>query len=191
MAQPKVGGLRTVTSRADADSGGDPDLSSPPPGLAGFKHVFQSRKSALVLSLKRRRIHYNPDGSKDEVIPETKAGNRLDMIRFHDHFFKTNDDEIAEAFAALPPEVFGLGSLCWRFEDQQQAQRTARAAEIRAALAADEALAKELALSPSEKKDWDVKPKTPAAPAPAPKRAEDLTEAEMEAMTAPTPGRTR
>lgn len=188
MAQPKVGGLRTVTSRPDSEpNGGDPDLSPLPPGLSGWKHVFQSRKSALVLTLKRRKIHYNNDGSKDEVVPYTEAGNRLDMIRFTDHFFKTNDDEVAKAFEALPPEVFGLGSLCWKWEDQQKAQRIARAAEIRAALAADAELAKEVALTTSDKKDWDVRQKTAPAVA-SPRRTSDLSEAELEAMTAPTPG---
>jgi hypothetical protein len=48
-------------------------------------------------------------------------------------------------------------------------------------------------LSPSDKKDWDVKSPAVKSVAAAPKsKAEDLSEEELEAMTAPAPaGRTR
>lgn len=189
MAQPRVGGLRTTGSRDVAEAGVVTDLS-PQPVDTLFRHVFQSRKTDFVISLKKRRIHFLADGSREEEVPTSEAGNRLDMVRFTDNFFRTNDDEIAKAFEAQPSHIFGIEGLCWRAEDLQRQHRTARAAEIRAALASDPALAKEVALAPSDKKDWDVgdqtrKPKAQSS-------VEEMTPEELEAATAPVPGsRTR
>lgn len=178
MARTQVGGIRTSTSAASSEVENDPALSAPPPGV--YKHVFQSRKAALVLSLKRRKIHYMPDGTREEEIPYTKADNRLDMVKFSDHFLRTDDDEIAAAIKALPSEVFGVGALCWDYNEQAQAQRVARAAEIRAQLAADPSLADVLKLTPSDAKDWNVKPKA------APAADKELSEEELDALTRPS-----
>jgi hypothetical protein len=194
MAKPVVGGLRTMGSREVAEAGAESD---PSPQLnKQFKYVYQSRKQDFVVSLKRRRVHYMPDGSKEEAIPETTAGARLDMLRFKDHFFRTNDAEIDAAFeemGKIKPEVFGIDGLCWRYEEKAAQMREARAAEIRKALAEDPELAKAVTLSPSDKKDWDVKSPAVKPVAAAPKKAfEDLSDEEQEAMTAPAPaGRTR
>lgn len=178
MAQPKVGGLRTMGAREVAEAGVEPDLS---PQLNGkYKHVFQSRKSAFQVSLKRRRIHFMPDGSKEEEVPTSTDGNRLDSVRFMDHFYRTNDDEIAKAFESLPPEVFGTEGLCWRFADKQNEMRAARAAEIREALASDPDLAKAVKLTPSDRKDWDVKAKAAAI------AAEEMSEEELDRLTQPS-----
>jgi len=204
MAAPRVGGLRTAGAReaeeSAASAGAESDLSVPDQLNRKFKYTFQSRKSQFVVSLKRRKIHWDPQsGIKEEEVPQSADGNRLDMVRFTDHFFRTDDDEINAAFEALgkkKPEVFGIEGLCWRYEEKVAQQRTARAAEIRAALAADSELAKEVALTPSDKKDWDVKPKE-AVPqvvpqTRVPKPAEEMTPEELEAATAPAPGsRTR
>jgi len=201
MADPRVGGLRTAGAReaeeSAASAGAESDLSVPDQLNRKFKYTFQSRKSQFVVSLKRRKIHWDPQsGIKEEEVPQSADGNRLDMVRFTDHFFRTDDDEIAAALTKKPAEVFGIDGLCWRFEDKVQEQRAARAAEIRAALAADSELAKEVALTPSDKKDWDVKPKE-AVPqvvpqTRVPKPAEEMTPEELEAATAPAPGsRTR
>jgi hypothetical protein len=101
MATPQVGGIRTSGERERIQSGVEPDLSVPEALNKKFKHVFQSRKAAFIISLKRRRIHYLPDGGKDESVPETTAGSRLDMVRFIDHFYRTDDDEVAAAFEAI------------------------------------------------------------------------------------------
>lgn len=178
MAQPKVGGLRTMGSREVAEAVVETDLS---PQLNGrFKHVFQSRKSGFQVSLKRRRLHYMPDGTKEEEVPMSQEGNRMDSVRFVDHFYRTNDDDIAKAFESLPSEVFGVEGYCWRFEDKQNEMRAARAAEIRAALAADPDLAKAVKLTPSDRKDWDVKPKA------ADVVAEEMPEEELDRLTKPS-----
>jgi hypothetical protein len=175
----QVGGLRTMGSREAAEAGVGSDLS-PQPVDAQYKFVYQSRKSDFVISLKRRRLMFDPnDQSKTEIIPETSAGTRLDMVRFKDHFFRTNDEEIDLAFQQQPSHVFGIEGLCWRASDLRKVQREARAAEIRAALAADPDLAKAVKLSPSEAKDWDVA-KKPAAPV-----EKELSEEELERLTAP------
>jgi len=185
MANPKVGGIRTMGSREAAEAEVEPDLSVSAQLNAKFKYVYQSRKSQFQLSLERRRIRYMQDGSKDEEVPRSASGERLDLIRFTDHFYRTNDDEIDAALSKKPSHVFGTDGLCWRFADKQNEMRAARVAEIRAALASDPALAKEVALTPSDKKDWDVSEKVVEK-----KRAsvEDMSAEELEAATAPTPG---
>lgn len=193
MADPKVGGLRTMGSRDEAAAGVESDLSVPAQLNQKFKHVFQSRKSQFVISLKRRVIHWDPQsGIKEEEVPLSGAGNRLDMVRFTDHFYQTDDDEIAAAFDALgkkKPEVFGIDGLCWRYEDKVAEQRAARVAELRRELEQDAELRAQIALTPSDKKDWDVKPKDVPR---APKKPEALTPEELDAATAPAPGsRTR
>jgi hypothetical protein len=203
MAKTQVGGLRTIGAREAAEAGVESDLSVPEQINEKFKHVFQSRKSAFVISLARRVIHWDmTTGNKEEEVPMSKDGNRLDLVRFTDHFFRTNDDEIAAAFEALgkkKPEVFGMEGLCWRYEDKVKEQRAARAAELRAALAADPDLAREVgALVPSNKKDWseaelpksrlvDVETKKAAPPTRASRSADDMTAEELEAATAPAP----
>ena len=185
MANPKVGGIRTMGSREAAEAEVEPDLSVSAQLNAKFKYVYQSRKSQFQLSLERRTIRYMQDGSKDEEVPRSASGERLDLIRFTEHFYRTNDDEIDAALSKKPSHVFGTDGLCWRFADKQNEMRAARVAEIRAALASDPALAKEVALTPSDKKDWDVSEKVVEK-----KRAsvEDMSAEELEAATAPTPG---
>ncbi len=194
MAAPQVSGIRTTAAREAIQSGVEPDLSVPEALNKKYKHVYQSKKSAFVLSLKRRKVHWLPDGSREEETPMSAQGNRLDMIRFVEHFFRTDDDEIAAAIAEKPAEIFGTDGLCWRYEEKVAEHRAARAAEIRAALAADPDLAKEVAaLRPSDKKDWTVEPKDakPAVPRQT-KAAAEMSEEELEAATAPPPGsRTR
>lgn len=185
MAQPKVGGLRTTGSRTVVEEAGAEADLSPQPINSQFKHVYQSRKSDFVISLKKRRVHFLADGSKEEEVPMTEAGNRLDMVRFTDNFFRTNDDEIDAAFGTMPPHVFGIEGLCWRFEEMQSRQRQARAQEIRAALASDPDLAKAVKLTPTDAKDWDVKPKGIVPPA----DPEDVSLAELERLTAPQPSK--
>ena len=188
MANPKVGGIRTMGSREAAEAEVEPDLSVSAQLNAKFKYVYQSRKSQFVLSLERRRIHFMPDGTKEEEVPTSKEGVRLDMIRFTDHFYRTNDDEIDAALSKKPSHVFGTDGLCWRFADKQNEMRAARVAEIRAALASDPAIAKEVALTPSDKKDWDVSEKVVEKPNRVQKSGLDMTDEELEAATAPTPG---
>jgi hypothetical protein len=193
MAKTQVGGLRTVGSREAAEAGVEADLSVPAQLNSKSKYVYQSRKQAFVLSLARRRVHWDPQtGFKEEETPMSAAGNRLDMIRFTDHFFRHDDDEIDALMVAMGkkhPEVFGIDGLCWRYEDKQAEMRAARAVEIRSVLASDPALAREVALTPSDKKDWDVQPKTPAVSQPrAQASVEDMTPEELEAATAPVPG---
>jgi hypothetical protein len=132
-----------------------------------------------------------PDGTKEEEVPLSEQGNRLDMVRFTEHFFRTDDDEIAAAFEALgkkQPELYGLEGLCWRYEEKVAEQRAARATELRRELEQDAELRAAVALVPSDKKDWDVKPKD----APRATKIADMTPEELEAATAPAPGsRTR
>lgn len=170
MAAPKVGGLRTMSVRDEADAGVEEVASAPASFLAGYKHVFQSKRSGLWLTLTERITHWMPNGSSKEEIPKTKAGSRRDMVRFLDFFFKTNDDELADEMKASA--LFGVEF--WSYADKVKEQAVARAAEIRAALAADPELAKMVKLTPSDKKDWDV----------APKKAEPTLE-ELEALTKP------
>jgi hypothetical protein len=188
MARTQVGGIRTVASRDAVDAGGDPDLSPPATLLGNYKHVFQASRSALTLSLKRRTVHWMPDGHKEEEIPLSKDGNRLDMIRFTDHFYKTNDSEVADAIRALPSEVYGVGALCWDYQEQVRVSREAQAAEIRARIAADPALAAAVgALTPSDKKDWDVPSKPAVSRSQSAKKDSEYSEQELEALTAPKP----
>lgn len=153
MAAPKVGGLRTMSVREDVDAGVEAPI--PASFTDGYKHVFQARKSAYWLSLAERITHWLPNGGSKEEIPKTKAGSRLDMVRFNDFFLKTNDDELADAIRAS--KMFGTEF--WSYADKVKEQAEAQAAEIRAALAANPELQKALKLSPSDAKDWDVKPK--------------------------------
>lgn len=168
MAAPKVGGLRTMSAREDVDAG--VEVQAPASLLNGFKHVFQARKSAYWLTLRERITHWRPDGSSKEELPKTKLGSRLDMVRFNDFFLRTNDDELADAIKAS--DLYGTEF--WSFADKMKEQAEAQAAEIRAALASNPELQKALKLTPSDAKDWDVKPK----------KAEPSLE-ELEALTKP------
>lgn len=177
MAAPKVGGLRTMSAREEADAGVEVTPSAPASFLAGYKHVFQSRRSGLWLTLTERITHWMPNGSSKEEIPKTKAGSRRDMVRFLDFFFKTNDDELAEELKAS--KLYNVEF--WSYADKVKEQAVARAAEIRAALAADPELAKALKLTPSDKKDWDVK-----APAEVPVPSGEPSLEELERLTKPS-----
>lgn len=162
MARTQVGGIRSVGQRDDSPSGAEPDLPAPV-SLPSYKHQYQSRRAAFVLSLKRRTVHWKPDGTKEEEIPFSRDGSRLDMIRFQDNHFRTNDDEIAAAIEAMPPEIYGLQGQCWRVEERLENQRELRAAEIKAALAADPEL-KDRVLYPSDAEEFEAR--KPAAPEP-------------------------
>lgn len=167
MAAPKVGGLRTMSAREDVDAGAE--VKAPASILDGYKHVFQAKKSAYWLTLSERITKYLPNGSYREELPKTKLGTRLDMVRFNDFFLKTNDDELADAIKAS--SLYGLEF--WSYADKVKEQAEAQAAEIRAALASNPELQKALKLTPSDAKDWDVKPKK--APEPSLDELEALT----------------
>jgi hypothetical protein len=167
MAAPKVGGLRTMTVRDESLAGTESGPSVP---VVSSKHLFQSQKSDLWLSLQERIIHWQRDGSAREELPKTASGNRTDMVRFKDFLLKTDDDEIADRIRKHPQ----FGVQFWDAREKQKELAQVRASEIRAAMAADPELAKALTLGPSDKKDWAV-----AAPAPEP------SEDELEALTRP------
>lgn len=153
MAAPKVGGLRTMSAREDVDAGVEAQI--PASFTQGYKHIFQAKKSAYWLSLSERITRYLPNGSFREELPKTTLGSRLDMVRFNDFFLKTNDDELADAIKGS--KLYGLEF--WSYADKVKEQAEAQAAEIRAALASNPELQKALKLTPSDAKDWDVKPK--------------------------------
>jgi hypothetical protein len=157
-----------MSVREDVDAG--VEVEAPASTLNGYKHVFQARKAAYWLSLSERNVRFLPNGSAKEELPKTKAGNRLDMVRFDDFFLKTNDDELADAIKAS--SVYGLE--IWSYAEKVKEQALAQAAEIRAALASNPELQKALKLTPSDAKDWDVKPK-----------AAEPSLDELEAMTRP------
>jgi hypothetical protein len=161
MAKTQVGGIRSIGQRDASPAGAGPDLTAPTV-LTTYKHQYQSRAAAFTVSLKRRTVHWKPDGSKEEEVPYSKDGSRLDMVRFQDNYFRTNDDEIAAAIEAMPPEIFSLEGQCWRVEERLENQRELRAAEIKASLAQDPELASRV-LYPSEETEFAVKPK-PAGP---------------------------
>jgi hypothetical protein len=151
----------------DESSAGDASLQFP---ADDAKHLFQSQKAELWVTLEERIIHWQRDGSAREELPKTKAGSRTDMLRFKDFFLKTNDDELAARLRKSPM----FGTLFWDAREKRREMAQARAEEIRAAMAADPELAKALTLGPGEKKDWPVAP-------PAPEPSED----ELEALTRP------
>jgi hypothetical protein len=177
-----------MTSRGAAEDLGvvstDPTPATPS-ALDAYKHVFQSRRAGYRLSLRRRRVIHDPDGWKDDEVPLTSEGNRLDVVVFEDNFFKTNDDELADAIRH-PKQVhlYGIGNEYWDYREMQGQQRKQRVDEIRAQLAADPALAAAV-LTPTDKKDWDVAP-TVAPKKPSSTSTVEMTEEELERLTAPT-----
>jgi len=167
MAAPKVGGLRTMTVRDESLQTGAEAARTVP--VDSSKHVFQSQKSDLWLSLQERLIHWQRDGSAREELPKTASGTRTDMVRFKDFLLKTDDDELADRIRKHPQ----FGVQFWDAREKAKELAQVRATEIRAAMAADPELAKALTLGPSDKKDWAV--------APAPEPSDD----ELEALTRP------
>lgn len=173
MSNTQVGGIRTVGSREAAETPKvetrtDPAISAS--RLASFKHVFQARTTGLVLSPKRRIITYK-DGERQEDVPYTTDGSRLDMVRFTDGFLSTNDDELDAALRES--KYYGLDF--WDYRERQKEFKQAQAEEIRRQLAADPELAAAVGpLKPSDKKDWDVKTKK-----------SEPSEEELEALTRP------
>lgn len=184
MANTRVGGLRSVGAREAADAvqvetGNDPSVSAA--RHSHFKHVFQSKAHGLTVSPKKRIVTHK-DGERTEEPAFTTDGARLDMVRFQDGFFATNDDELAAALRGS--RYYKLDF--WDYREAQAQFKNAQAAEIRRQLAADPALAAAVGvLTPTDKKDWDVAPKN-AQPAVEAAVGRELTDEELERLTAPT-----
>lgn len=153
----QVGGLRTTADRVSVSPGGGE--SNPTPSKR-FKYEFQSSADELLLSLEERIVHFTANGTREEL-PRTPKKSRLDHVRFHDNFFGTNDDVLADAIKNS--EFFGLpseGGKCWLREDLIKVQRVAEAAELKRRLEQNPELAR-LVIGPSETDDVKLPP--PAA----------------------------
>lgn len=163
MARGQVGGLRTAAGQAVPQSQGA-ESSLPP--TKRFKWEFQSAKANATFSIKERITHWSPTGSAREEYPRTKGGSRLDMIRFEDNYFGTNDDDLAQALMDLKDEkdqpLCQIGRLFWLKQEMAEAQRAAEVAAIRERLVQDPELARQV-LKPSEESEDFKLPAPPAA----------------------------
>lgn len=116
-------------------------------------YQFRSRAASFMLSLRRRRTSRGPDGELIEEAPRSKMDNALDMVRFEDNLFETQDPEIAELIKAKPG--YGLGRDFWDLSDQKDAQDKALEAELRRKLEERPDIAARV-LKPSDAEDFTV-----------------------------------
>ena len=158
----QVGGLRTAAGQAVPQSQGAE--SSLPPHKK-YKWEFQSAKSSLTLSFEERITHWSPSGTAREEYPKTKEGSRLDMLRFEDNYYGTNDDELAKYLINMKDSagqpMCRLDGQYWQKQEMVAAQRTAEVEAMRQRLASDPELARQV-LKPSENEDFKLPP-PPAA----------------------------
>jgi hypothetical protein len=150
MAKAQVGGLRTAAGQASPQG-----VESSPSPPKKFKWEFQSSKPALLLSFEERITHWTPSGGSREEFPKTADGSRLDMVRFENSYFGTNDDGLAERL--MGHEGFRLGGLLWLADEMLKAQRDAEVTSMRQRLASDPELARQV-LKPSEEEDFKLPP---------------------------------
>jgi len=144
----KVGGLRSTSSQVSEE-----DQQTALPDRKKGTYQFRSRAASFLLSLRRRRITRGPDGEAIEEAPRSKMDNALDLVRFEDHLFETQDPEIAKLIKAKPG--FGLGLEFWDVSEQKAAQDKALEEELRRKLEERPDIAARV-LKPSDVEDFTV-----------------------------------
>lgn len=148
MPRVKVGGLRSVADREGAE-----EQQTALPAKKADRFQFASKNAALVLSLRRRRIHRGPDGEAIEEAPRSKKDNALDWVRFEDNYFETDDKELADLIKAKPG--YGLGLQFWAVDEQRAASEKAMEDELRRQIEARPDIAARV-LKTSDQEDFTV-----------------------------------
>lgn len=148
MPKTKVGGLRSAASRDIQE-----ETSTALPGRKKDTYQFRSRAASFLLSLRRRRIVRGPDGEAVDEVPRSKQDNALDLVRFQDHSFETQDPEVAKLIREK--DGFGVGLQFWALEEEQAAHDKALEAELRRQIESRPDIAARV-LKPSDKDDLTV-----------------------------------
>jgi len=159
MPRPKVSGLRTAL-RSEERSEHEPSVL---PDRKPGKVQFRSNITAYRLSIKRRVVKRDADGERYEVVPQTKLGTPLDMIKFEENLFVTEDMELVEILKGL--KQYGLpsqGGEFWDVEDQRAAQDAAEVVELRRRLQSRPDLAEKV-FKPGTAEDFVLPQQPPAS----------------------------